>query len=67
MPKLIEREAVQDLLDNGGRLIEVLPEEQYRKVHIAGASNIPLGSLTPERINAFSTDMPLGVYCYDYQ
>jgi len=67
MPKPIERDAVQDLLDKGGTLIDVLPEEQYRKVHIAGASNLPLDSLTQGRINVFSRDMPFGVYCYDYQ
>ena len=39
MPKAIHREEVQQLLREGGQLVEVLPQRQFREIHIAGATN----------------------------
>jgi rhodanese-related sulfurtransferase len=67
MPTIINRDEVQDLIKRGGQLVEVLPQKQYREVHIAGARNIPLQKLTRETASQLTREKPVAVYCYDYQ
>jgi rhodanese-related sulfurtransferase len=67
MPKIIRRDEVQDLMKRGAQVVEVLPHKQYREVHIAGASNIPLQKLNREAMSRLNRDKPVVVYCYDYQ
>jgi rhodanese-related sulfurtransferase len=49
MPDMIQREEVQRLLNSGGCLVEVLPEKEFKKVHLPRAINIPLQSLIEKR------------------
>lgn len=66
MARVIERGEVQRLLAQGDTvLIEVMPEEEFGRRHIAGAVNIPL-----ERIGAtcrarYRPDQRLILYCAD--
>jgi rhodanese-related sulfurtransferase len=67
MAKAIHREEVQQLLRQGGQLVEVLPQRQFREIHIAGAINIPLRSLNQKTVANLRRDKPVITYCYDYQ
>ena len=66
MPTAIERDKVQELLNTGGQLVEVLPEKEFRRIHLAGAINIPLQSLDHETAARLDRGRPIVVYCYDF-
>jgi rhodanese-related sulfurtransferase len=67
MPTMINRDEVQDLMNQAAQVVEVLPQKQYREVHIAGAVNIPLQKLNGETASQLPREKPVIVYCYDYQ
>ena len=66
MPGQAFREEVRELLDDGARLVEVLPREEYEEEHIAGAINIPLKQLDRETTAGLDPEAPVIVYCHDY-
>jgi rhodanese-related sulfurtransferase len=66
-PTRIDRAAVQRLVEEGARLIEVLPAENYADEHLPGAINIPLNTLDAETTGQLDREWPVIVYCYDYQ
>ena len=66
MPGQAFREEVRELLDDGARLVEVLPREEYEEEHIAGAINIPLKELDRETTAGLDPEAPVIVYCHDY-
>ena len=69
MPIDIDRDTVRRLTEEGVRLIEVLPAEEYQEEHIAGAMNIPLSRLDGEAASMADLDpnRPVIVYCNDCQ
>ena len=67
MPRPIDRDELQRLLDDGAQLVEVLPEAEYENEHLPGAINIPLKGLETESTRRLARDRPVIVYCYDYQ
>ncbi|HEU4345563.1 MAG TPA: rhodanese-like domain-containing protein [Candidatus Binatia bacterium] len=67
MPKIVFRDEVQHWIGQGARLVEVLPEKQYREIHLPGAVNIPLQKLDEETTSRLSREQPVIVYCYDFQ
>ena len=67
MPTPIDRGQVQHLLEQGGQLIEVLPQDEYEDEHLPGAINIPLKTIGRETTRQLDRDRPVIAYCYDYQ
>ena len=68
MAKPADRTQVQCLVaDEGGQLVEVLPEDEYEDEHLPGAINIPLTALDRETTHLLDRGRPVIVYCYDYQ
>jgi rhodanese-related sulfurtransferase len=67
MPRAIARERVQELLEQGAQLVEVLPDEEYADEHLPGAVNIPLKELNASTVAGLDRARPVIVYCYDYQ
>jgi rhodanese-related sulfurtransferase len=67
MPTPVDRDEVQQLLDNGAQLVEVLPEAEYADEHLPGAINILLKSLDAESARRLERERPVIVYCHDYQ
>ncbi len=67
MPKVIEREDVQRLVQAGARLVEVLGPPEYEREHLPGGINIPLGKIDAEAPERLRKDEPVIVYCNDYQ
>jgi rhodanese-related sulfurtransferase len=68
MPTPIDRDEVQRLLcEEQGRLVEVLPRDEYDDEHLPGAINIPLKTLDRATTEHLDRDRPVIVYCYDTQ
>ena len=65
-PRQVDREEVRRLEAEGAQIVDVLPPRAYRQLHIAGATNIPLGRLDREAAQTLARDRPVVVYCNDY-
>ncbi|MEO8745362.1 MAG: rhodanese-like domain-containing protein [Candidatus Dormiibacterota bacterium] len=65
MPKEIDRDQVQQLLDRGAQLVEVLPADEYEEDHLVGAINLPLRRLDKEAVDTLDRTRPVIVYCWD--
>jgi rhodanese-related sulfurtransferase len=67
MAEEIDRETLKQKLDNGEdfRLVEVLAEKEFERLHIKGAENIPFGKVIEEAKKRFSKDDEIVVYCMD--
>ena len=66
MPRVIDRDEVQRLMDEGAQLIDVLPKKEYTESHLPSAINIPLQSLNEKTVGQLMRHKPVTVYCYDY-
>jgi rhodanese-related sulfurtransferase len=53
------------LIADGIRTLDVLPADVYRKVHLPGATSLPLERFEPSQVESFDTTEPLLVYCFD--
>lgn len=68
MPATVFRDGVRRLLkEERTELVEVLPREEYEEGHLPGAINIPLKELNREATRKLRRDLPVIVYCHDYQ
>ena len=67
MPATVDREQVQQLMQEGAQVVEVLPPAEYEDEHLPGAIDIPLKELDRERVDDLDRGRPVVVYCYDYQ
>ena len=66
MPTRIEIGELRSLMDRGAQIVEVLPEEDYEKLHLPGAVNLPLKELDAETATKLDKSNPVVVYCWDY-
>jgi rhodanese-related sulfurtransferase len=62
---LIDRDQLQDLVQRGAQLIEVLPAREYEEDHLPGARNLPLRGINREATKTLDRARPLIVYCWD--
>jgi rhodanese-related sulfurtransferase/CBS domain-containing protein len=62
LPKEIGREGIRTLLRRGGQLIEVLPREEYNRIHLAGAISVPLSHFGRTLADRLQWDKPVIVY-----
>jgi rhodanese-related sulfurtransferase len=67
MPKDINRDEVQRLIQRGAQLVEALPAEEYNEAHLPGAINIPLKKLNKQTIQLLEKARPVITYCSDFQ
>jgi rhodanese-related sulfurtransferase len=65
MPNSILHPELQQLLDAGAQLVDVLPEQEYREEHLPGAINIPLKKLDAETTADLDKRKAIVVYCWD--
>lgn len=63
----ISREQVQSLMRRNASVVEVLPEQSFRRGHLPGAINVPFDAAFDERIQHAVPDRtaPVIVYCAD--
>ena len=64
MSKLIDREALQQMVKEGAQLVEVLPANEYAEDHLPGAVSHPLKQLDQEA-GEIDRNRPVIVYCWD--
>ncbi len=67
MPTVIDRRAVQELVQQGAQLVDVLVAREYNAEHIPGAINIPLKKLDRATAKSLDSRRPAITYCHDYQ
>jgi rhodanese-related sulfurtransferase len=65
MATTVDRPRVQQLINEGAQLVEVLPAAEYADEHLPGAISIPLKELDRDRVRELDPDRPVVVYCYD--
>ena len=65
MATTVGRTRVQQLINKGAQLVEVLPAAEYADEHLPGAISIPLKELNRDRVRELDPDRPVVVYCYD--
>jgi rhodanese-related sulfurtransferase len=53
------------LIAEGIRTVDVLPAEVFRKVHLPGATSLPLETFEPSQVDSYDKSAPLLVYCFD--
>jgi rhodanese-related sulfurtransferase len=51
VPQDIDRGRLQELQSQGAAVVEVLPREEFENEHLAGAVNLPLQELRPEKVS----------------
>ena len=64
--ELHDRRAVQELMDRGAQVVEVLPPEEFDEDHLPGAIHLPLRRLESEATTLLSRHRPVIVYCWDH-
>ncbi len=65
VPRTVDREELQRLLDRGAQLVEVLPADEYDDEHLPGAINIPLRRVEVAAKELLDPSRPVIVYCWD--
>jgi rhodanese-related sulfurtransferase len=65
MPRIVTRDELEQLLEQGAQLVEVLPAKEFEEEHLPGAVNIPLRQLDKEARVALDPARPVVVYCWD--
>jgi rhodanese-related sulfurtransferase/CBS domain-containing protein len=65
MARTVDLQDVQELLERGAQLVEVLPAEEYQELHLPGAINLPLKELGAQRARQLDRQRPVIVYCWD--
>jgi phage shock protein E len=67
VPKNVHRDDVRRMAEEGAQIVDVLLREEYEENHVPGAINIPLKELNRETAAQLRRDVPVIVYCHDYQ
>jgi rhodanese-related sulfurtransferase len=65
MSESIGIKRVEQLIDEGAQLVEVLPEREFEEEHLPGAINLPLKRLNAETGAALDRSKAVVVYCWD--
>jgi rhodanese-related sulfurtransferase len=58
-------EQLQELVDRGAQVAEVLGADDYAPVHLPGAVSLPLRELDEQRAAVLDRTRPVVVYCWD--
>ena len=58
-------EQLQELMNRGAQVVEVLPEDDYSPAHLPGAINLPLRALDEQSVAVLDRARPVVVYRWD--
>ena len=61
----VRRVEVQDLIEEGAQVVEVLPPEEFDEDHLPGAINIPLRRIETDGAQELDKSRPVVLYCWD--
>lgn len=56
---------LQELIAGGAQVVEVLPAEDYEKLHLPGALSLPLSELNAGTAERLDRGRDVVVYCWD--
>jgi rhodanese-related sulfurtransferase len=56
---------LHELIAGGAQVVEVLPRQDYEKLHLPGAISLPLGELNAETAKRLDQRRDIVVYCWD--
>jgi phage shock protein E len=66
MARAVDLQGLQNVLDSGAQLVEVLPRDEYEELRLPGALHLPLKELDAERAHALlDRSRAVVVYCWD--
>jgi rhodanese-related sulfurtransferase len=65
MADRVDLDRMLDLVADGATLVDVLPAPLFDAVHLPGARNLPLATLTRSTLDQFDREHPIVLYCYD--
>jgi rhodanese-related sulfurtransferase len=58
-------EQLQELINRGAQLVEVLGPDDFAPAHLPDAVNLPLRELDEQRAGVLDRTRPVVVYCWD--
>jgi len=61
----VSRQQVQDLMEKGAQVVDVLPAEEFQEDHLPGAINLPLRRIETQARRVLDPSRPTIVYCWD--
>jgi rhodanese-related sulfurtransferase len=61
----VSRQEVQELMEQGVQVVDVLPTEEFLEEHLPGAFNLPLRKIETEARRVLDPSRPVVVYCWD--
>jgi rhodanese-related sulfurtransferase len=61
----VSRQQVQDLMEKGAQVVDVLPAEEFQEDHLPGAINLPLRKIETQARRVLDPSRPIIVYCWD--
>lgn len=61
----LQRHEVQELMNRGAQLVEVLGREEFDEDHLPGAINMPLRQIETEAEAKLDKASPVVLYCWD--
>lgn len=56
---------LHELIAGGAQVVEVLPRQDYEKLHVPGAISLPLAELNAETAKRLDRGRDVVVYCWD--
>ena len=63
----IDRFQLQQMLQDGAQLVDVLVAREYEEEHLPGAISLPLKKLDRTTSAQLDRDRPVILYCADYE
>lgn len=67
MPKMIELEEVQRLIEEGAQVLDVMSRAEYDDSRLPGAIHLSIKELDEQTSRQLDRGRPVITYCYDYQ
>jgi rhodanese-related sulfurtransferase len=61
----LQRQQVEELMEKGAQVVEVLAAEEFEEDHLPGALNIPLRKIEAQARTRLDPGQPVVVYCWD--
>ncbi len=61
----LQRQSVQELMEKGAQVVEVLARREFEEDHLPGAINIQLRSIETEAPKKLDKSRAVVVYCWD--
>ena len=61
----LQRQGVQELIEKGAQVVEVLPPDEFEEDHLPDAINIPLRQIETEAVTKLDRSRPVVLYCWD--